>query len=482
MIKLKDEILRYNKKLIYAGLKDHQVERATRAGWRSLGLLAYRCGLLAMWGGLALPGVILNSPVILLARIISRQKAKEALAASQVKLIGRDVMATWKVLVSLGITPVLYIIYAGVATYLAHRYKLSTKHQVFMPVYVLSILPTIAYSTLKFSEVGIDIYKSLPPLFVSLMPGNYKVIQELQETRAKIASDIHSVIDDLGPKVFENFEEQKILMRPNASVPPPPSTPGREDSFMWKEKNSSTVNTPSYLTHPLAWADERLFGWGTGAKKSRSNTSRHLRSDDLAASKGRVQNPMMEDEESGDEEEVDQGDEDSSEEEGDYEAVFGMLNPARLFGWEDPKSPRSPRHSRSRSGSGAGESFSEKRTRSQTDLKALSSMHQPLSPTHTRSTALAESGNSNGTLNRRAVAGNRQRTHSLKEEVPTKEIKEGGASLQKQDFEQAGKELEEKGAEARGGQAGQSIPTPTEREMQSAETTPEATKPSTPEQ
>ena len=56
VVKLRDEILRYNKKLRYAGLRDHQVERATRAGWRSLGLLAYRLGLLGLWGGLALPG------------------------------------------------------------------------------------------------------------------------------------------------------------------------------------------------------------------------------------------------------------------------------------------------------------------------------------------------------------------------------------------------------------------------------------------
>ena len=457
MMALKDEILRYNKMLNYAGLRDHQVERATRAGWRSLGLLAYRLGLLAMWGGLALPGVVLNSPVIILAKIISRRKAKEALAASQVKLVGRDVMATWKVLVSLGFTPILYLFYSGLATYLAHRYKLPDRHQVLMPLYAMTALPTIAYSTLKFSEVGIDIYKSLPPLFVSLMPGNFKVIQELQQTRASIAADIHSVIDDLGPKVFDNFDQHRVMTKPHSSAPPPPSTPGREDSFIWKEKSSSSaVNATSYLTHPLAWADERLFGWGTGAK-----TKRPKAGDGFGACKTEDS-----DEDSKGEEE----DEEEEEEEGDYEAIFGMLNPVRLLGLEDPKSPKSPRHSRSRSGSN-GETFSEKRNRSSTDLKALSSSQQPLSPSNARSTALPDM---NVTTTSR-----RQRTHSLKEEVTSQDIKQGGTPLQQAAFQQAGQALEEKSAGARGGEPG-AIQAPAVQDMKSAETTP-STKPNTPE-
>lgn len=460
VIQLKQEILRYNKSLSYAGLRDHQVERATRAGWRSLGLLAYRLGLLAMWGGLALPGVILNSPVIILARVISRRKAKEALAASQVKLAGRDVMGTWKVLVSLGITPVLYIFYAGVATYLAHRYKLPSRHQIFMPFYALTILPTIAYSTLKFSEVGIDIYKSLPPLFVSLMPGNYKTIQEIQETRARISKDLHTVIDELGPKVFDNFEQNKIMMKPESSAPPPASTPGREDSFIWKEKTTASNNATSYLSHPLTWADERLFGWRTGEKRQRRGNNR------TDSSVNRINNEDSEEDAS----DFEEGTESSSEEEGDYEAVFRMLNPARLLGMESPKSPR---HGRSRSGSLA-ETFSEKRNRSNTDLKALS-QQQPLSPTTSRSSAIVDS---NTKVNRRGIS-NRQRTHSLKEEVSTNEIKEAGTPLQRQDFEQAGKALEEKSATNRGGEPGSRQP-PALKDMKSAETTPPA-NPSTPE-
>ena len=36
----------------------------------------------------------------------------EALAASVVKVAGRDVLATWKILISLGVAPVIYAFYA----------------------------------------------------------------------------------------------------------------------------------------------------------------------------------------------------------------------------------------------------------------------------------------------------------------------------------------------------------------------------------
>lgn len=81
------------------------------------------------------------------------------MAASTVKLEGRDVLATWKILVSLGMAPVLYLFYAGFATYLAYRYNLPRKYKLWMPIWTLAALPGVAYSALKFGEVGMDIYK-----------------------------------------------------------------------------------------------------------------------------------------------------------------------------------------------------------------------------------------------------------------------------------------------------------------------------------
>jgi glycerol-3-phosphate O-acyltransferase/dihydroxyacetone phosphate acyltransferase len=151
------------------------VPRAQRASWKTLSLLLYRVGLLGVWSTFALPGVILNGPIFLIASILSKKKAKgtrryalylafsyavsEAVAASSVKIHGRDVIASWKVLISLGIAPVLYSFYAAVATILVIKAKLSWKWRLITPPLTIAALPAIGYAALKFGEAGMDVLK-----------------------------------------------------------------------------------------------------------------------------------------------------------------------------------------------------------------------------------------------------------------------------------------------------------------------------------
>ena len=83
----------------------------------------------------------------------------EALAASRVKIAGRDVLATWKVLIALGVTPVLYTFYAFLATMVAIRANVPFKWKVWTPFLVLIALPIMNYAALKFGEAGMDVLK-----------------------------------------------------------------------------------------------------------------------------------------------------------------------------------------------------------------------------------------------------------------------------------------------------------------------------------
>lgn len=73
---LRTDFLKYNRLVRDLGLRDHQVPRAQKASWKTAGLLTYRLGLLIVWTILALPGTVLNSPMFILASIMSRKKAK----------------------------------------------------------------------------------------------------------------------------------------------------------------------------------------------------------------------------------------------------------------------------------------------------------------------------------------------------------------------------------------------------------------------
>jgi glycerol-3-phosphate O-acyltransferase/dihydroxyacetone phosphate acyltransferase len=91
----------------------------------------------------------------------------EALAASVVKVAGRDVLATWKVLISLVMTPALYLFYAIVATIVAVKADLPMNWILWTPFLVFLALPCIGYAALKFGEAGMDVLK-LVPLFTEV--------------------------------------------------------------------------------------------------------------------------------------------------------------------------------------------------------------------------------------------------------------------------------------------------------------------------
>lgn len=257
---LRERVKQYNTLLRHMGLKDHQVERVGRPFWRSLFLLGYRFGLLTVWGGLALPGVILNSPIFLAASIISRKKAREALAASDVKIKGNDVLATWKVLVALAGAPLLYTTYAIGATVLAFKLNLSLRYKIWAPFATLAGLPIIGYSALKFGEVGMDVYKSLRPLFFSLWPGSDRQMDRLREMRASLQQDISEVVNEFGPQLFDDFQATRIV--PQATPPPPSPSPF---SPTLTRRKSTGHGHGRILKHPLTWVDEYLFGWSANA-------------------------------------------------------------------------------------------------------------------------------------------------------------------------------------------------------------------------
>ncbi|EPQ58150.1 hypothetical protein GLOTRDRAFT_98821 [Gloeophyllum trabeum ATCC 11539] len=297
--KLREDVLKYNRLLRDLGLRDHQVPRAQKATWKTLGLLFYRIGLLAVWSTFALPGVILNGPIFLTASILSRKKAKEALAASTVKVAGRDVLATWKVLISLGVAPVLYGFYAFLSFLVVSKANAPLPWRIWTPFIVLISLPFIGYAALKFGEAGIDVLKSLRPLIIALVPGQQRMLDKVKNMRAHLSNELADTINEFGPKLFDDFNQHRILV-PSASVPPSTGTPG-----IWRRKSGTVDAQGNLLVHPMTWLDERLFGWSRSAKRGTSVWAGGEKSHDVS----RVGTPDGSDD----------------EDEGDYDNVLGYL-------------------------------------------------------------------------------------------------------------------------------------------------------------
>ncbi|KAM0792271.1 hypothetical protein ACM66B_004963 [Microbotryomycetes sp. NB124-2] len=266
VIDLSKRVKEYNTKLRYLGLKDHQVEKISRSWWKSFALLAYRLGLVSAWGALALPGVILNAPIFIAASYISRVKAKEALAASTVKIKGKDVLATWKVLVALAGAPALYTTYAIGSIVLAHKLNLPPKYKLWAPLATLTGLPMIGYSALKFGEVGMDVYKSIRPLFLSVVPGHEKQLDKLRTMRMALSQEINQLVEELGPAIFEDFHSNRVV--PPTAKPAP--APGSHPGMPRRRSTYGPQGQGTFFTHPMTWLDEFLFGWSQANSKQRN--------------------------------------------------------------------------------------------------------------------------------------------------------------------------------------------------------------------
>ncbi|ORY62697.1 uncharacterized protein BCR38DRAFT_346962 [Pseudomassariella vexata] len=215
VIDVLDSLKEYNKQLRYLNIKDHQVENAKRSIPKVVFLLLYRLAKLVVLSIGVIPGLVLFAPVFIVSKIISIRKAKTALAGSSVKIAGRDVMATWKLLVAMGFAPILYHFYTIVLAWT----RAFGQAPDWLPWWVVVlcgwiIFPAITYAALRFGEIGMDIAKSLRPLVLCLSPTSSYNIQQLRQRRAELADRVTEVINELGPDMYDDFEKSRLIKDP----------------------------------------------------------------------------------------------------------------------------------------------------------------------------------------------------------------------------------------------------------------------------
>ena len=68
-------------------------------------------------------------------------------------------LATWKVLISLGVAPLLYAFYAFLAVMVMVRAQAPLKWRIMTPFVLFLVLPSLNLAALKFGEAGMDVLK-----------------------------------------------------------------------------------------------------------------------------------------------------------------------------------------------------------------------------------------------------------------------------------------------------------------------------------
>lgn len=247
IISLKKSIADYNKELRLLGIRDHQVDYAKFSSIKVIATLIYRLGKLVLLTIGTLPGLLLFTPVFITTKLISNKKSKEALAASTVKLQGRDVMATWKLLVALAFAPALYASYTVTFTYWAYRNRIngyvpeSVPLWTFIPIGMV-LFPTITFAALRIGEIGMDIVKSLRPLLLSLNPSSANTLVKLRLRRAALAKQVTDNINTLGPELFPDFDAARVVTDPFRELNRQASTLESEQPPSVEISRASTTN------------------------------------------------------------------------------------------------------------------------------------------------------------------------------------------------------------------------------------------------
>lgn len=273
VVQLKERILCYNDRLQQLGIRDHQVKTTEITRREAVVKLLARLSITAVYGILSLPAALLNSPIIAAAEIISKRKQAEALANSTVKVAARDVISSWKLVISLGVGPALYFFYAVCLAVFLYNKHIPIYLKWLAPFLALILIPVFSYYCLIFSDRFCDAYRSIRPLFLILV-GNTSV-KELALVREELSLEITSLIRELGPELFPEFDLDSQNNSPISNPSPtlPPLTP-------------SSLSTLNWMMSPIDYVGEKLFDFSTPSSTSNSrresrNPSRNASTNDL---------------------------------------------------------------------------------------------------------------------------------------------------------------------------------------------------------
>ena len=228
---LQERVMRYNDHLQMLGLRDQQLMNLASESdaHRVLPVFLQRIAILAALTIAALPGAVLNAPTVIVARSVSRQKAKKAIAESMgVKLEGKDVMATWKVMTAAALIPLCLIVYPIVGAVLGHYAQVGAWRSALA---VLLLQLPLMYASVRFVEVGWDVFRSLKPLWFALV--GHAGVKELREERKALQAKIMTMVppshtSQRTAKAAPPARVRPISAHPTSSLLAPPLSPAGE--------------------------------------------------------------------------------------------------------------------------------------------------------------------------------------------------------------------------------------------------------------
>lgn len=193
----------YDQSLHTHGLKDYEIHTLQSDDYSMYLTLILRFVVLCFILLLSIPGFVLNAPLGMVSRILSRKEARRALQKSEVKVKAQDVIASYKVLVALVVVPVAWTIYFILFSLI---YGLK------MGLGFIIALPCVSYAAIRMLEQGVQIWRSSLPLLRSLLRSHFvEAVTELKVQRQELVKLIRGLVNKMMPLMGKEFADDRVL-------------------------------------------------------------------------------------------------------------------------------------------------------------------------------------------------------------------------------------------------------------------------------
>lgn len=201
----------YQQELKELGIKDYQVAGLDREKYDMDGdtvlreiRLPFKIGQFVFHLVLsAIPVLLLNLPVGVLANLYAERRRKIALAESKVKIRAMDVKLTEKILLCIVLVPILWFIYGLILVFFTDLDG---------PAIALIILsfPAFSYLGVVVTEAGVVNFKDLRPYIMRLFPSARRRLAALPAIRRQLQTDLRAFIKKMRPILGDIYYEKDL--------------------------------------------------------------------------------------------------------------------------------------------------------------------------------------------------------------------------------------------------------------------------------
>eukprot|EP00002_Diphylleia_rotans_P024999 TRINITY_DN4939_c0_g1_i2.p1 TRINITY_DN4939_c0_g1~~TRINITY_DN4939_c0_g1_i2.p1 ORF type:complete len:601 (-),score=95.02 TRINITY_DN4939_c0_g1_i2:847-2649(-) len=190
---LKQRLLEFQEKLESLGIEQEQLNQFSTSYWKAFPILIFRLISIVTLFALSLPGILVNLPAGIVCQHLAAKEMRQAKANSNVKIEGKDVVASYKLIVGFLIIPFLYITYTGASIVLVALFLEGDLRWIW-PVIVFFGLPFFSYASIKVTEQWLIMLKSIHPLLFMLNPFTRSHRQELLQLQQNLFRDVNMFV------------------------------------------------------------------------------------------------------------------------------------------------------------------------------------------------------------------------------------------------------------------------------------------------